>query len=100
MGGTITSTGSCLHGLPHSGLDQAGQALAMPCSVAVHDLIDLGPAHEEVDVMFPGKADAPVELQRLAAETGKGVVDVGPGGGHRLGRGRSATCERKGGVVG
>src|ERR1700679_3071209 len=100
MGATITSTGSCLHGLLHVGLDQADQALAVPRSVPVQDLVDLGPSYEEVHVVFPGEADAPVELQRLTTEMGIGVIDVRPGGGHRLGRVGQAVTERQGGVVG
>ena len=83
----------------HVGLDQADQALAVPRSVAVQHLVDLGPPYEEVDVVFPGEADAPVQLQRLATEMGKGVVDVGPGGGHRLGCVGQTVAERQGGVV-
>src|SRR3984957_16217617 len=99
MGGTITSTASCLHGLWHVRLDQTNQALTVPRSVPVQDLVDLGPAYEEVHVVFPGEADAPMELQRLTTEMGKGVIDVGPGGGHGLGRVGQAVGEGQGGVM-
>ena len=73
----------------------------MPGTIAVEHLVDLGPAHEEVDVVLPGEPDAAVQLQRLPTEVGEGVVDIGarrlppppprrparrPGPGRRTGR--------------
>ena len=92
--------GFTLPGLRHGGLDEAGEALTVPGPVAVEHLVDLGPAHEQVDIVLPRETDATVQLERLAAEVGEGVVDIGPGGGHRLvGVGQTVT-EGQGGIVG
>ena len=93
MAGTITSIIRLLS-RADGGLDQADQALPMPGAVAVEDLVDLGATHEEVDVVLPGEADAAVQLERLAAEVGEGVVDVGTRGGHAPRRRRPSASPR------
>src|SRR5580692_11804821 len=98
MAGTSTSTASVLR--PRRRLGEADEALPVPCPVAVEHLVDLGSAGEEVDIVVPGEADTAVQLQRLTADVGKGVVDVGPGGGDGRGRVVEPVTEGKRGIVG
>ncbi len=50
--------------------------------------------------MLPGEPDAAMELERLTAEVGERVIDVGARRGHGLGGVRKAVAEGQGGVVG
>src|SRR5262249_1085781 len=66
--------------------DLADDQLAVVVGVAVHRLQGLGSLDVEVEVVLPGKADPPVNLDRVPADLSGGIADVRLG--HRGGDGR------------